>query len=108
PRAFSNYAHLGQAESLGKIHIEVAVPGPGKAVAPNSRRGNKGGCELSGIVCNGIRVVRNREVVVAELIVFSAGRRSARVGKVASGLEGVIVGALESSAVVEGTQALEC
>jgi hypothetical protein len=107
PRAFSNHTHLRQAESLGKIHIEVAVRGPGKGVAPNSRRGNKGGCELPGIVCNGICVVRNREVVVAELIVVCAGNRSAGVWKVASGLEGVIAGASGSSAVVERAQALE-
>src|SRR5258708_1160640 len=51
---FPNQTHVGQAESLGKIHIEVAVLRPGQGVAPNSRRGDEGGCELSRSLCDGI------------------------------------------------------
>ncbi len=104
---FPNQTHVGQAESLGKIHIEVAVLRPGKGVAPNSRRRDEGGCELSRIVCDGICIVWNSEVVVAELIIVRAGTCSARAWKVASGFEGAIAGAAESSAVVGRTQALE-
>src|SRR6185437_15083404 len=40
---FPDHTHIRQAESLGKIHIEVAVLGPGKSVAPCSWRRDEGG-----------------------------------------------------------------
>ena len=105
-RIFAQYSHFGQAERFGDGEIQIAISGTRKGVAAEPWRRDDVGCRLSGIVGNGIRVVRNRKVVIAELIIVRTCVRSAWVGKVASGFEGVAAGAMEGGSVIKRTQTL--
>jgi len=104
---FSEDRNPGQAEALGNVQIDVTVSRTGKLVAAASRSRDECTCDLSWIVGDRIRVVRNFKIVIDELIVVRASVCGAGVGEIATCLEGAVVRVTQSLAIVVGAQVLE-